>query len=271
MTHHADPARVQSFHRTFSRIFDQLVRNALDDSGDLGVLMTKAFNLAACERVLGLRERLPASIRLGVEAGLAIFAAASVPPHQPVSYTLAGKAVTRPALVGADMAHIGRWEMVFYGASILRDADALRALCAVPESLPLSSPTSGESYLGLWFRVLRGLGARGSIDGELMVRALEATDPDRLPEDVRDAALYLRVPALEVLYRIALGDAAALAASLDSALDKHRSYWTLDAENRRDPLGYVSWPLSALAEIARGRGLSVETASDYLIRLPAAS
>jgi hypothetical protein len=270
MTHHADPARVESFHRSLSGILDKLVQNALNGSSNLGPLMTKAFDLAACERVLGLAEKVPASIRLGVEAGLAIFTVAAVPPNQPVTYTLAGQTVTRPALVGADVAHIGRWEMVFYGASILRDADSLGAICSVPEALPLASPTAGENYLGLWFRVLRTLGASGAIDAELMVRALDATDPDRLPEDVRDAALYLRVPALEVLYRIALGDAAALEAALQSSLDKHRKYWTLDAEKQRGVLGYVSWPLSALAEVARGRGLSVETASDYLIRLPAA-
>jgi hypothetical protein len=270
MTHHADLARVQSFHRTFSRIVDQLVSNALADTGDLGMLMTKAFDLAACERVLGLEERVPASIRLGVEAGLAIFAAAALAPEQVVTYTLAGQTVTRPAAVGADVSHLGRWEMVFYGASLLRDADALRAICAVPEALPLASPTAAQGYLGLWFRILRTLGASGAIDGELMVRALEATDPDRLPEDVRDAALYLRVPALEVLYRIALGDAAAVAAALESGLDKHRKYWTLDAENQRAVLGYVSWPLSSLAEIARGRGLSVEASDDYLLRLSTA-
>jgi hypothetical protein len=268
MKTHADLAEVSDHHEAVSAILEQVVSNSLAYTSNLAGLTHRAFEMAACEWLLGMRERFEASIRLGVEAGLAVFAAAAA-PNQPVTYTLAGQTVTRPGLVGLDAAHIGRWEMVFYGASILRDLKALRAICSVPESLPLSSPTAGESYLGLWFRVLRGLGASSAIDGDLMVRALEATDPDQLPEDVRDAALYLRVPALEVLYRIALGDAAALAASLGSALEKHRDYWTLDAENRRDPLGYVSWPLSALAEVARGRGLSVETASDYLIRLPA--
>lgn len=267
MTTHADRSRVQSFHRTFSGILDKLVQNALDVSSNLGPLMSKAFDLAACEQELGLVERVPVSVRLGVEAGLAIFTAAAA-PNQPVAYTLAGKTVTGPAQVGKDVAHSGRWELVFYGAVVLRDAEATRAVCAVPESLVLSSPTVGESYDVLWFRVLRGLGTSGAIDGELMVHALEATDPEQLAEDVRDAALYLQVPALDVLYRIALNDAAGLNTSLQTALDKHRTYWTLNAENQRDPQGYVSWPLSALAEIARGRKLAIDLQSDYLIQLP---
>ena len=268
MTIHADLAQLRDYHAAVSGILDRVVSNALDDTSELSGLMSRAFELAACERQLGMPAEMEASLRLGVEAGLAVFAAAAA-PDEPVTYSLAGQTATRPGAVGPDEAHTGRWELAFYGASILRDRAAVRSLCAVPESLPLSSPTLAESYVGLWFRVLRGIGATGAVDGELMVRALEATDPDPLPEDERDAALYLQVPALKVLYRIALADAAGVNASLEAALDEHRTYWTSSAERQRDPLGYVSWPLSALAEIARGRKLSVDVTSDYLIELAA--
>ncbi|HTV25900.1 MAG TPA: immunity 49 family protein [Polyangiaceae bacterium] len=270
MTIHANLAQLREYHSTVSSILDRVVSNALDDTSELSGLMNRAFELAACERQLGMPEQMEASTRLGVEAGLAVFAAAAA-PDEPVTYTLAGQTSTSDGAVGLDEAHTGRWELAFYGASILRDRAAVRALCSIPESLPLSSPTLAESYVGLWFKVLRGLGATDAIDGELMVQALEATDPDQLPEDAHDAALYLQVPALEVLYRIALDDADGVNTSLAAALDKHRAYWTLNEENRRNPQGYVSWPLSALAEIARARKLSVSVKSDYLVQIASAS
>lgn len=267
MTTHIDAARVNSHYAAVFAIVDSVVANALEDSANLSALLSHALRLAACERQLDLANRMLASTRLGLEAGLALFAAASA-RNQPVTYTLAGQTVTRQARVGADEAHIGRWETLFYCASILRDAKAVRALCDVAKSLPLGSSTRGESYVSHWFEVLHELGNSGRIDDQQMMRALEATDPDLLPEDVRDAALYLRVPAIDVLYRIALGDASALTAALAEALDKHRRYWTLTPENQRSTMGWVSWPLSALAEIARGRGSLVELESEYLIRAP---
>lgn len=268
MTSHPDLADVREQHDTYAPILDKLVSNALDDTANLRSLTVRAFELAACGHHLRQDGTTSRALRLGIEAGQALFAAAAE-PHQPTTYTIAGQTVTRPGAVGPDEAHIGRWEMVFYGAIISRDAAAVRAICRVPKSLPLGSPTTGERYVERWFELLHGLGRSGVVDGELMERALEATHPDQLTEEARDEALYLRVPAIEALYHIELADGPALLAALENGLDKHRRYWTLTPENQRDPLGWVSWPLSALAEIARGRGLPVELDSDYLIRLPA--
>jgi hypothetical protein len=270
MATHADLVEAADDHEAIAAILDRMIANSLAQASNLGPMMTRAFGQATFERLLGMTDRIPASIRLGVECGLAIFAIA---PHagEQVTYSLAGQTVTRPGTIGLSAAHGGNWEQVFYGAVVLHDLAAVRAICEVPPALMQSSSTRGPSYTGLWIRVLQGLVATGAIDGPLLMQALEATDPERLPEDVRDAALYLRVPAIEVLYRIALGDAAATRAALETALDKHRTYWTLSDDNRRDHHGFVSWPLSALAEIARRRGLAVDVESDYLIRLPAAA
>jgi hypothetical protein len=264
VTPHVDLAAAREYHAVVAGIMGRVVENAREDTSELDGLMSRAFELAACERHLGLPMR--AWTRLGVEAGVALIACAQAPDAD-VAFTLGGEPVTSAGAVDESTAHTGRWEQAFYGAAILGDAAAVRALCAVPEAVPLGSSTQASSDAAHWYRVLRTLGATGAIDGELLMLALEATDPAELADELRDAALYLRVPALDVLYRIALGDAAALAASLAAAVEKHRAYWTLADEHRRDPQGYVSWPLSGLAALARARGLAVDVASEYLIRL----
>jgi hypothetical protein len=262
MTSHVDLAEARENHESILEIIDRMVENSRGYTSNLGGLMKRSFELAACARALGLPAH--AHLRLGVEAGLAIFTCAQAPGRD-ATFTLAGQQVTSLGRVDESTAHTGRWTQTFYGACILGDADLIGAICAVPEALPTGSSTRGPGYTGLWFRILRTLGATGGIDGDLVVRALEATDPDVLPADVRDHALLVSVPALEVVYRVALADGAGLATALAGALAKHRAYWTEHAEYKNDPDGYVSWPLSALVAIARQRGLAVDVASPYLV------
>jgi hypothetical protein len=98
------------------------------------------------------------------------------------------------------------------------------------------------------------------------MRALEATDPAGLPEDVRDYALSIAVPALHLYYQIALRSLPELERAAADALAKHEQYWS-HAERANMATGFVSWPISAALAIAAEHGMDARVDSPYLIRV----
>ncbi len=263
---HVDLDFVKRFYERFFAIRPKMLENARRSSQNLGNLMGQAFDDAACEHHLGLLDRVPLSIKLGVEAGLAMFICAAS-PGQLVTFELGGETLNQQARISPDQVHTGRWEKVWYGANILGDSDSLRTLCSFPLSLALTSPTVGEAVDELWVRVLHTLTTTGRFDADLMTRALECTDPSKLPDEVVDLTLYLTVPCLDLLFRLAMNDAPGFQKALKQALDKHRRYWG-SPENASDPTGFVSWPLSALVAMAQARGMNLPLQHPYLLRLP---
>lgn len=261
---HIDLASLRAYYERFSALRPRMLDNAKNSSLDLGKLMNRAFYDAACEQQLGLFDRLPISLQLGVETGLAMFTCAAS-PGRPVTFQLGGQSVTQEARIGPDQVHTGRWQQLFYGATLLNDSAFLKTLCAFPLAIPLRSPTQGENVDALWIRVLHTFATAGRFDAQLMTQALEATDPSKLPQDVIDLTLYLTVPCLDLLFRIALGDAPAFRSGLGEALEKHRCYWGTP-ELAKDPTGFVSWPLSAIAAIAEQQGMGPIPEHPYLVR-----
>jgi hypothetical protein len=260
---HPNLDEARSYREEAGAIHDQIVENVFAQTSNLARLMTNSFQLAACESHLGLDPT--AMLRLGVEAGVAIFAAGAV-PGKDVTFTIGGRTETRRSYLDDSVAHAGRWETALCGAIVLGDAAATRTLCEIPLARLLASSTSGPRFLGPWVEALRGA-ATGAFDEAHLGRAFEATDPEKLSAGLRDVALTQYAPAIDALSRIATGDAAALDRALAAGVDKHRLYWA-KGKSRNDTAGYVSWPLSALAGLARGLGLAVTATSPYLLRLP---
>jgi Immunity protein 49 len=260
---HPDLAYVREYYERTNAIRARIVQNARSTTEELGTVIARASAYAACEHHLGLQDRVPGSLRLVVDAGVALFRCA-LAPGQPVTYVLDGQVVTGESHVSESEAHAGRWLHIFEAARVLRDEAAVRELCAVPVELPLRSSSIAAPSVALWLRAMHTFGETGRFDAALLMDALRATDPDKLPEDARDYALYIEVPMMDVYYRVAIADAAALERALGDALDKHARYFGR-AENARQIGGIVSWPLSAAVAIAADRDLAVTATSRYLM------
>jgi Immunity protein 49 len=261
MAHHPDLRLAAEIAAGLEAVRDRQTAHALDDTLALPILATACFDAAACQHAGGRSDALRASLRLGLDASLAVFGAASG-GGTTVRYTIAGRGVERVSSLGPGSAHAGHWTHAFAAATLLGDRAAQDRLAA----LPLSPSTQVEDYLVRWQAAQRAFLATGRFDFDGMVAAMEATDPDRLPDDLVDFALSIDVPAITLAWRIGDADAAAAQASLIDGLAKHETFWSQPAEMRW-PDGFVSWRLSTWKRIARDRGLALDTRSRYLVEL----
>jgi hypothetical protein len=262
---HPDLDDVKESHELWTPIMDRLVENSLGDTSELGGLRSRSFALATFQHHLGLRDQLPKTMRLALDASVAILASVQS-PERPVTYTLAGRTATKPGNTSFTQAGIDRWDQMLCGAIVLGDAATLRTIATVPRSVVVTTRIKGLELYYDWYDLLAPLGAGAAIDEKLLARA-RTTDVSTLMKHIQREATNLYLPALDVLHHLVAGDAAGLNASIAAALAKHKKYWS-GKKNQRDPSGYVSWPLSALAELARRRGMAVDVESFYLIRMP---
>jgi hypothetical protein len=128
----------------------------------------------------------------------------------------------------------------------------------------MGSSARAEGYLAQWLGVLHTLLTEGRFDGDRMLAALEATEPDDLAPDLVDFALAVDVPAMALAWHIALADADAAECALAEGLAAHERFWSRGAE-AREPDGFVAWRLSTWAfpaAPARGRASPFLTAME---------
>jgi hypothetical protein len=232
-------------------------------TSSLATLAKLAMRLAALERALDEDADVVGLIRLGVEAGVALFACAARPGEE-VTFSLGGDSGTAVADVTPDQAHGGRWESTFFGALVIGDAASSSALCALPLQMPLASPTRGTRHHELWLEALHRLGSTGEIAQDLLLESLHETEPERLPRALVDEVLHLRVPPIELLHHLGRGRGPALEAALLKALDYHGRFWS-HADRRDDAEGFVSWALSGIVALAGDRGLPLAARSGYVV------
>lgn len=259
---HPDPAVARHRARTHAAVRAQQVAAALKATTGLPMLAQWALQQAACEYAVGETQAARQSLALSLDAALAQLEAAAR-PGEPLRYSLAGQQTEQPSRLGPGQGHAGIWLQCFESALVLGDAPARRRLAAVPLSLPLTSTAQAEAYLAHWLRALHGWLTQGRFDGDLMLQALEATDPAVLPAEIVDFTLAVEVPAMALAWRLALDEAPAAEAALRDGLDKHERFWRRAAE-AREPDGFVSWRLSAWKALAAERGLALATRSRYL-------
>jgi len=260
---HIDAQRIQRYYKIKQR--GALIDNALASTRSLGMLMSDALRDAACEQYLVLRDAKVASINVALEAGLALLRGAAA-GGAALEYTIAGRTVTRMAEVSESQAHVGRWLDIFEAASVVRDRAALATLCAVPLEVVLGSSTAAEPFQQHWVRFLHTFAATGRFAPDLLMRAMKATDPNGLLEDVRDYALYVVVPTMHLYYQIAVKSSGGFEQAAGEALEKHERYWSR-ADQAHVATGFISWPISAAVSIATERGVAERVASPYVIDL----
>lgn len=199
-----------------------------------------------------------------MQAGSALFAAATAPQGTSVTCRIKGRERVLPATGPESHLNAGTWVTSFYLAMICRDNDRLRRLAEVPVSLLRDSGAVFDDYVYSWVEALQSFWLGRQDVGEKLVAAVDGTAPEAFR--YADAELMSKIlyPPLILLYRVIRRDAAPFNKALADALRWHKAYWTADEDRANRADGLVALGPLAMACLARDQGLPVEVESDYL-------
>jgi hypothetical protein len=185
-----------------------------------------------------------------------------------IQVTILGDVVlTLPTTGSSSTTNAGKWLRGFFAALVRRDLEALHVLANIPLEILRNSSTKSEEYVYLYVDVLQALWRREKDLGTRLVNAIKATDPEKLEEKLErgvDHALYIVVPALNLLLQFLQNDVTQFNQGLASALEDHKAFWSVIERRRRDPYGFIAWPLLAIASLAYEFEMPLEVESDYL-------
>jgi hypothetical protein len=174
-----------------------------------------------------------------------------------------------PRLAVNDLFNVSDLEQALFAAMICRDWMAIEALCQVkPRSLDVAGSIT-DDYNFTFAEFLQGMWTRQPSTGDMLMRALEETDPDKLRTGNVDYALYIMVPIIDLFYSFAGTDPTSFNTKLAYALDRHRRFYSAVEPNpgesqRNDPRGFIALGPLAAAAVAHDRGWAVTVTSDYL-------
>jgi hypothetical protein len=157
------------------------------------------------------------------------------------------------------------WSKLFHLAVILRNRDAIEFLAGIPTEALREANIKEEEVDYLYVDFLKGLFNREVNIGELLIKAMNSTNPENLPERRHDFILYIRVPEL-VLYRCFLSNnEAEFNQKLVEALELHREFWTKTPEKSFNSDGLLSLPLLTVTALAlHNKNFQLAVESDYL-------
>lgn len=256
-------------YRSYSADFDDFVKWARKASSSL----TGAIGAArGCYQFGSLFEpdshTVVKAIRVGAEANAALVAAAWLegPPSlyrlgdgPPVSYS-----GDRPI----DSAHVGHWLAGFDLAMISRQHDLLDLLASISTDALRKSPTTSSpevTFRAVDLRRALWIAPRVTADPAYLWQCqfvAGCTSRSLLHRANRTLGRsYLALfPPLE------RGDEAAFSEALTEALLQHKQFYSSTDKLRKEPEGFVSLSLTAVAALAWDRGLRFDVESDYAPR-----
>jgi hypothetical protein len=229
-------------------------------------LAADTLNAVACLSVLK-----PDAAEIGqlllsaTQASTALFRQAlSVGEH--IQVTINGDlALTIPTTGSSSITNTDNWLIGFFVALVRRDIKALHVLANIPLEILRTSSFKPDEYVYLYVDVLQAVLRRDDDLSTRLFNALEATDPEKLEQGVGLAyALYIVVPALNLLLQLLSRNAPKFNQVLASALDAHKEFWSVNETTSRKPYGFIAWPLLAIASLAYDYDMPIEVESDYL-------
>jgi hypothetical protein len=200
-----------------------------------------------------------------VQAATAHFRQAlSVGEH--IQVTIQGDlAITLPTTGSSSITNTDNWLIGFFVALVRRDIQALHVLANIPLEILRTSSFKPDEYVYLYVDVLQAVLRRDDDLSTRLFNALEATDPEKLEQGVGLAyALYIVVPALNLLLQLLSRNAPKFNQVLASALEAHKEFWSVNETTSRKPYGFIAWPLLAITSLAYDYDMPIEVESDYL-------
>lgn len=249
--HYQDPpdmiaGDIDTYERRFG---DRLKALQTRPADTLGYAFGDAIRYFAMTVTDGLKkDRVLRALRAMKGIGSAIFAFASR-PGKPVAVDLGDHRFevigqTSNAYVDTDT-----WLNAYFGAVIARDNAGIRTLCAVPESIHAQANLRPDTFDMAFVRALKGLYNPEVNIGQLLVDAMEASDPDKLHRDRRDYATHVLYPQLPLYRCILSSDQAEFNEKLEQAVLEHKEFWG-SKDRQYSPEGWISLPLIAACATA---------------------
>lgn len=156
------------------------------------------------------------------------------------------------------------WLTGFWLNLLRRDQRALSFLSLISIDAMRASTTVSSEYSYRMVQILQALVAEDPRTGDLLMSAMDATDPDRFELVDAEYALSISVHILNVLGCALADDAKALTQSLEDGLEAFEEYWTQDDNRRREPSGFLALGLLGAAAYAYDRGLRFNIDSPLL-------
>jgi hypothetical protein len=237
----------------------RLVKAARSSPSPLSQLVSTSLQAAKVGSALGLNSaQLFQYLQLAEQANAALFAAMSgVPVQAPLGDQLI--TLTRPP--DESYLHATRWLLAFFSALLCRDNASLNFLAAVSSGQLRESTTQFADYGYLFVDAIHGFLEGADNPGELILKALRATDPDKYPMSDPDAALYLDSPVIQT-FCLAVTSDARFGAALADAVRDHERFWAKRA-GPDEFKGYLSIELLGVAALAYDRGMRFDLESRY--------
>lgn len=153
------------------------------------------------------------------------------------------------------------WGKRFYCAILARNEDAIKELVNIPESVLRNAAVKyGEVDFAI-VRFLKGLYQDCDL-GDLLIEALDLTDPDKHEKARFDYLMRLKFPELNLYQFILEEDNNGFNKALKYALEQHKKFWE---KNSNNSAGWISFPLLTACIIAYNEfNINIEIESDYI-------
>ncbi len=157
-----------------------------------------------------------------------------------------------------------QWTKLFYLAVILRDQTSVRDLSSIPESFMRQTDLQCDEADYAIVRFYKGIYDPSADIGQLLIEAMEATDPQNYEAVRFDYFLELKVPELSLYRCIFSNKPEEYNEELAEAVSLHKKFWGHE-ERAYDKHGWVAYPLVAASVIAYGsKKYPIKVDSPYL-------
>jgi len=234
------------------------------DKFDMDYLSQSCLDVFFCKAFLGedndnkdlqdLIDSLTANLNFSVHIG------------KEIAYKFQGKIITvtpEPRNYGVSM-HI--WNMAFFGAIILDDAELLKTLMNIDLEELLTASGKKKDYTFNMAIALKAFYLKQTGYPELLADALKANMDVPKNHLLYDKAMDIDGPALELLYLLLTEKNEQFNERLLKALEWHKKYYMrLEKKKIQSNVGLVSLPICAMVKLAKElKKMEIEHTSDYL-------
>lgn len=201
-------------------------------------------------------------VELASAASLAKFVAVE-PLSDGYGVDLGGRKITVQEST-PDIHHdVDNWLTALWLAVVCRNEERIQRLAtvSVDNVLRVAGPEY-DDFMYSWVDALQRYFRNEDVQ-QSFVSAIEGTAPERIRISSESIVLRLLYPPIEMMYRVLDRDEAGFNASLASALDLHRAYWST-RDNADDPDGFIALAPLGVAVLAKQAGLRIDVRSEYI-------
>ncbi|MFF0459837.1 immunity 49 family protein [Streptomyces mexicanus] len=198
-----------------------------------------------------------------MQVGSALFASATA-EGDTVECRILDRVRALPAVGVQPYTDAGNWLNAFWLAIICRERGRLTQLADVPVSLLRESGAVYDEYVYPWVETLQKWWREGGELGDLLVAAMQGTDPAVLEVAAKDLVLKIEYPPINLFAHYITEDPSGFNEALVDALNWHKSYWTGDVERQNNTSSLVALAPLALTCLAYDAGFPIDVESEYL-------